>query len=427
MQLSFKTFYLSKEKPPSPYKIKDNKEFKEKFKYFKKLNKKFQNLFMPKDKFLAEKKEIRDVIINLINHKNLEEINEFVMNGFAFDRDLTKLLLSKLDKYDADKQLLPIHKKQPLSGILAQVFFCSSHFQIYCHKILESLNTHFPQEVLSVNMFDGFDDYSKSYNGVRLREIAHDKDNAIQAMHIHNLCINPEFSIPLFYHALQRAFHPENYEYISVEWGIGSVLKVLFPYVKHYLSNDDKQFLFEKVQSNRDRLFKNGASQDIKNVINDFHEIVLADIQCLDQVGYKENLLNKVKVIYGNQSSNSLQHRFLSLHIEENKFLTNHKILIENIKNIHKKLSGHENLLDNENIDKINKILGDTLPVTIHKYNQIDPNFRENIKNTEGKNAHQLFEESLTNILFTMKEVEFNLEQAKVNDLSLTNRKNRIK
>ena len=147
----------------------------------------------------------------------------------------------------------------------------------------------------------------------------------------------------------------------------------------------------------------------------------------LDQVGYKENLLNKVKVIYGNQSSNSLQHRFLSLHIEENKFLTNHKILIENIKNIHKKLSGHENLLDNENIDKINKILGDTLPVTIHKYNQIDPNFRENIKNTEGKNAHQLFEESLTNILFTMKEVEFNLEQAKVNDLSLTNRKNRIK
>lgn len=56
-QLSFKTFYLSKEKPPSPYKMKDNKEFKEKFKYFNRLNKKFQNLFAPKDKFLAEKKK----------------------------------------------------------------------------------------------------------------------------------------------------------------------------------------------------------------------------------------------------------------------------------------------------------------------------------------------------------------------------------
>lgn len=217
--------------------------------------------------------------------------------------------------------------------------------------------------------------------------------------------------ITLFCHVLQRLFHPEKYEYTSIQWGVESVLNTLLPYVKLYLNNEDKQFLFEKVQTNRDRTFKSGASQEIQNVINNLYENLLADIQGVDKDGYKENLMRKVRKIYG-QSSDTLEQQFLPLHIEDNQFLPNHKILIDNIKNIHKKLTGSENLLDEINIDKINKI---------------DPLFRENIKNTEGKNAHQLFEESLTNILFTMKEVEFNLEQVKVNNLSLVNRKNRIK
>lgn len=179
------------------------------------------------------------------------------------------------------------------------------------------------------------------------------------------------------------------------------------------------------LKNNLDKLFKEGASDEIKDILNNLYAKVVENIQPGDTLDYKTKMLERVRSLYNNE--NDSFHHFLPLHIEDNKYLPSHKELIEKIKIIHVKLSGGEEFLDNETIDKVNKISSETLPITLLKYQQIDINFRDTIKNTEGKNAHQLLEESLTNILLSMQEIEIYLEQIKVNDLSLVNRKNRIK
>ena len=420
--ISFKEFYLSQSLHTSPYQLSKRKIH---VSYFMRLQNNIRQLFSPSDKYIVEKKEINDLVANLIAHSNYSDLNQFMKNGLSLNPFLISSLLEKTKRNEVEVYLEPLQKKDNLYGILAEVFFISSHVQIFCHQSLSILAKNFPQEYISPEIFNNFSNDSATYKGIKLRDLNYDKNHGIQAIHMHNNCLNPHFSMRLFFHALQRAFLYEQFEYTSIKWSIGSVLQVLLPYIKPYFSPEDKQFLSDLVQTQKDQMFKKGVTEEIKVVINDLHELIKIQFHSTDSLSYKDVMLNKTKEIYGN--TDIISHNFLPLKIETVQFLDIHTTLIDSIINIHKKLSGNEVILDNDNIDKINKIIADTLPTTIEKYSQIDEHFRDTIKNIEGKNAHQLFEESLQNILYSMQEVEINLEQAKVNELSLVNRKNRIK
>lgn len=423
--MSFKKFYLSQSLQNSPYKLSKRKIH---LTYFMRLQKNVRQLFSPSDKHIVEKKEINDLVANLIDQSNYSDLNQFMKNGLSLSPLLISSLLEKTKRNEVEIYLDPLQKKDNLYGTLAEIFFISAHVQIYCHQSLSILAKNFPQEYISPEIFNNFSDDSSTYKGIKLRDISYDKKYGIQAIHMHNHCLNPHFSMHLFFHALQRAFLYDQFEYTSIKWSIGSVLEVLLPYIKPYFSTEDKNFLSDLIQTKKDQMFKKGVSEEIQVVINNLHELIKVQFHSTDStdsLSYKEVMLNKTKKIYGN--TDIVSHNFLPLNIQNNQFLDVHTTLIDSIKNIHNKLSGNEVSLDNENIDKINKIIANTLPTTIEKYSQIDYKFRDTIKNIEGKNAHQLFEESLQNILYSMQEVEINLEQAKVNELSLINRKNRIK
>lgn len=426
---NFKDFYLSQNLDYSPYLKKDENNYY----FFTKISHYIKNeivLLVKTEQFSNQKKEINYVVNKLIENKNFEEMNDFCKHGFVPDNQNHILLLKKLDKEGGDGSLFPIQKKQPLFGVLAQLVFINSHFQIHCKSILEKLQSKFPGEILSPELFAQLYDSGKEYKGVKINTLHYDKSNLLCAVNMHNTCINPEFSLNLFSYALKRVFNSKNYSYISVEWSIGSVLTTLYPYVEPYLSLDDKIFISNQLKTNRDKTYKKGGALDVCQAIDKLSLLVSYNNTLgVEQDTYKQQLLQQVQHIYGNhsQSTTPFTSHVLPLTIEHTVLLNEHSSLIDNIKSIHGKLTGFEKLLDNDTVDQVNKIVSETLPLTIEKYNNIDINFRDKVKNIEGKNAHQLFTESLDNILSIMKDVEMNLEQAKVNDLSLVNRRNRIK
>lgn len=429
---NFKNFYLSQNLDYSPYLKKD----KDDYYFFTTLSYQLSQYVKNKvvqlvksDKFSTQKKELNSAFSKLIENRNFQEINDFVKHGFIPTSQNHQLLVKKLDKEGGEGSLFPIQKTQPLFGILAQLLFINSHFQIHCDSILEKLQNKFPGEILSTELFSELYDSGKEYKGHRIKDLNYDKENLLAAVNMHNTCINPEFSLNLFSYALKRVFNDKMYSYCSMQWSVGSVLTTLYPYIEPYLSLEDKKFLIEKLQTQRDKVYKEGTSLEICKVIDQFSLLVGNNNSSVDQATYKQQLIEQVQHIYGNsdQSTTPIIPHILPLTIENNILLSEHTDLIGKIKSIHNKLTGFEQLLDNDTVNQVNKIVSETLPLTIEKYNSIDINFREKVKNIEGKNAHQLFSESLENILLIMQDVELNLEQAKVNDLSLTNRKNRIK
>lgn len=421
LEFNFKSFYLSQSLDSSPYKIK---ELKNNLNHFILISKHIGHLFLSKDKYSSEKKEINKVVSNLIANGNYKDINDFMKNGLVLNPLLLSSLLKKITVSDIDITLFNLQKTESLHGALAELLFTSSAFQIYCHSSLSFLSENFSQEYIPPKILDDFNKNNASYKNILLRNISYDKDIAMQSINMHNICLNPKFSMHLFFHVLQRLFRPDNFAYISMEYGVGSVLKTLFPYVEPHLSLEDKKFLLDIVHKNKDKNFKNGGLHLITEISDNLIKDITFKFNDLYFSGFKEKMLDKVKEIY---SDNKINFNDLSiLHIKENKFLTTHTVIIEDIKNIFQKISKEEKFLDVENINKINKLLNYTLPTVTDKYLQIDINFRENIKNIEGKNAHQLFEESLKNIKQSIQEVELILEQKKINDLSILNRKNRI-
>lgn len=427
---SFKYFYISQNEDLSPF-IK--KKRKAKFKSFKKLSSYLKNFFHKPEQFSKEKQQINNIVVDLIQDQNYLKFNQILENGFIPSADIASMIVNKTQSSYFEEVLLTIQDKQPLHDILAQILFVSKNFAYNCYDKLLTFQEYFPEEVLHPDFFtDQTKPYNKSYKNIYINHDIGNSDYATAAIQMHNSCLNPTFSMSLFSYCLKRVLNHKKYESeINSYCEVGTIddcLLILYRYVKKYLTKEDKDFIFnmlytpDKIKSMQNGTFpfclsflKKLADDNIKINVPKYTE------------QEKQNLLNMVPVIYKNQKNDYIhQLHFLNLTINENSLLTEHQNTIRVIKNIHTKLCNHENLLHADDIDKINKIVLETLPITIEKYEKIDPDFRESVKNIEGKNANLLFSESLHNVLVIMKDCELKLEQAKVNDLSLINRKNKV-
>lgn len=444
VHFNFKNFYSAHSEDYSPYLQKNNKD---KHSYFQDISLSMKmnilNIFKP-DKFAKQKKELNSVFRKLIAQENYKDMNDFLEQGFVPDINNYHLLANKVDRSTGEYALLPLIKEKPLYGVLAQFLFVNSHFQIYCNKILLKIQEHFPQEHLSADLIKQLHSSGKPYKDLPLSTLSYDKEHLVAAINMHNLCLNPKFAIPMFSHALKRIANHDKYSYISAEWSVGAVLKSLYTYVEPHLSVEDISFIKTFLKKQKDKIYKQGGNMELYNAVNDFYDTIDIAYQLdasentdsidndkkhlLDQKDYKEQLLCQVKHIYGNdnQKNLSVPQHVAPLVIDQKQFLPQHTHIINKIKSIHNALAGAENLLGNDMIEQINKVVSETLPLTIEKYHSINVDFRDKIKNVEGKNAHELLEESLSNILVIMKDAEIQLEQAKVNEFSLINRKNKI-
>lgn len=71
-------------------------------------------------------------------------------------------------------------------------------------------------------------------------------------------------------------------------------------------------------------------------------------------------------------------------------------------------------------------LIDKTLPKVIQKYVSIDEEYRETLKNIEGKTPKELFSDALQNIDINVSEIDLKMNEEKVKELSIENRKLKI-
>lgn len=95
----------------------------------------------------------------------------------------------------------------------------------------------------------------------------------------------------------------------------------------------------------------------------------------------------------------------------------------EKINNISKNIEKIQNTENIEYKEVISKIIEETLPNVIKKYLSIDEEYRETLKNIEGKYPSQLLLESLENIDLQVNDINREINEEKVSHLSIETRK----
>ncbi len=71
-------------------------------------------------------------------------------------------------------------------------------------------------------------------------------------------------------------------------------------------------------------------------------------------------------------------------------------------------------------------LVNNTLPNIIRKYLSIDVEYRNSLKNIEGKTPEELFSDALHNIDVKVSEIDLKMNEEKVKELSIENRKLKI-
>ena len=138
-----------------------------------------------------------------------------------------------------------------------------------------------------------------------------------------------------------------------------------------------------------------------------------------------ENDKKQISILYSDDQFNQLI-------IEENiKFNQNNDIkslpqkakdILDNIKNDYLKLNKLLGDLDEEEKFTVDNLWNKRIPEIINKYLRADPEFRSNMKNTNGQSIEDLMIDSLNNIHDKLNEINMNHSQNVLHDMSAINR-----
>lgn len=150
-----------------------------------------------------------------------------------------------------------------------------------------------------------------------------------------------------------------------------------------------------------------------EGVLNDFKSLAnkaQIDLNTLEKLG-----INTQTIIEKAQKSLLLKEDSLTNEMKEN--INN---IIKEIENIKK---NENDLYSDEYKEEIKKLIDDRLPNVIKKYLSIDEEYRTTLKNIEGKYPSQLLLESLSSIYDRVNQINKSINENKVSNLSIDNRK----
>lgn len=112
----------------------------------------------------------------------------------------------------------------------------------------------------------------------------------------------------------------------------------------------------------------------------------------------------------------------LSNNYKVNNLPENTKEIFHDLQKLYDKLEKHIPNLNDDQKFLVENLFDKRIPEVLQKYFSIDEEYRETMKNFEGKNAKDLMDESLTNFKSKLTEVLENINEAKLSDLSVTKR-----
>ena len=367
---------------------------------------------------------VRQSFSELIKHYKWDDINECMDSGYVLNYDekrLIKLQISR--KYH--NNFFNIANEKKLNDILLRYAFVDLYFQRETKKTFDFLTENFPHEHFPISSINKENDDNSFCNNFKIKELGINREHVISAIHVHNSLINPLKSIPLFTCILHRAINFENYENSELEVSLIQTLSYLAKYIKPHLNNDDKLFIHQTISNKLKENFNNcNTDENLNRFLENFKNQFQIDSSEFSLEQHKEFVKNKIKKIYNKKQQESLHQNFIAYeHHIFSKLPSKFDIVVQSINELFIKIKNNSHFLESHQIDNINKLVNEIVPQSIEQYFDIEPKYRDSLKNIQGKNADDLLLESLNNIKNSLEPVSVLIEEKKLEKLSISNRK----
>lgn len=430
---------------------------------FKQFVKGFTNLlpfnYNKKNNFLEKE------VLKLLNIKDIKSINELILNGYRLSEKERK----SYDKIVCSKILNDENPIKVLEELIIKNVDISSEVLSYILIIFSEKNII--NNISDVN-FENYS-YKKYFEGKNLVNYLEKKfnDESFNKMFLNkiiNLYNKRSYNSLL---QLKSPFYNENTSIVSTSFlkHKETDSKLLILVFSFYLSefmkfNNREAFmeLFVSCKETSDQCVKNLsnslsslktlllAERDysfsqikksdvenmIKNNINYYRDSSLSLVEKLfkyaspkienyyeeERKEHLEKLVSELSITDNaiNKLNNKINKKIINLKEDLSEEL---KIAIKKIEsNIHFCLKNQKNL-NHEQIFLLQKLLNEDIPEDLSKYLSIDISYRETLFNSEGKNATEILNNSLSKISTIIKDYVELINQNKVDELSVSNRK----
>jgi hypothetical protein len=174
-----------------------------------------------------------------------------------------------------------------------------------------------------------------------------------------------------------------------------NIMYELFDYQSTYFNNMEKTF---------NKILKTFYSSDIQDSLNKTKEVYSDDY-------FQKKTLENLTLV-------SQTYKITALPTDIQK-------IIHDIKDSYSNLLNHQTTLTDDQKFTINNIYDKRVPEVLQKYFSIDIEYRTSLTNLEGKNAENLMKESLTNFCEKLNTIIVEVNENKLQDLSVSKRYSR--
>lgn len=387
---------VSKNEHLEPIKVKKT--------YFEKFFKIIENIHSSIMTDNKEKKSTEKRVNQFIKTKNYDLVYGLINNGYKLNKKQTANVQNHIDEILIRSREVPICKL--LENYLSIGFKISENKkEQYLYTLITNNNDLNEDYSLSFflnekkNMKIYFDNKSMElpYLTKDLRDYAKEKFVTTQLSQLmkHILDKRSPYKYKGGINTPIKSPKEDKYNAKNVENLLnGKYTEVL---IKHIMFNDFLDFTV-KLES----VYPNGYSQVkvmCQNIIKKYYKEAVNESVINSNKG--EIVINEIK-------SPNIELKIIPQEAKE--ILENIEKLYENIK--HSKL---------EEFDTIN-LVEKKVPEILRKYLTIDEKYKENLINNEGKTAEELIIESLKNINSHLEKIWVDVNQQKLNSLSVTNR-----
>lgn len=162
-----------------------------------------------------------------------------------------------------------------------------------------------------------------------------------------------------------------------------------------------KQFYFKETENLLNSTLENYFSNDIKNLLD------------TTKTTYANTYLEEKAI----KTTQTLSNNYKVSSLPKN---TQHTI--EEIQSIYTALQSHKAAFTEDQKFLVDNLFEKRIPEVLQKYFSIDKDYRNTMKNLDGKNAQDLMDESLGNFKNKLTEILDNINAAKLSDLNVTKR-----
>ena len=343
---------------------------------------------------------VNDLIFQLKTNVDLSLIENYLEKGYHLSTSNSFFLLSQPNFQNKffNKQLFDLSDNTT-----------TSQYPKVFEQLKKNLNSQYFQEHLAIKFLSAFESKAQ-HNQHKIHSYTFDNNKQ------YTLNFQPVINIPVFLEYMPDIILPK----ISLEQFVAfmSQWKGISLNLKATLSNTEV-FAKHSIRINNNmRLPSNTTFYDtidfaLKSTVQEYYSKDIQQLMNSTKAASSENYVEE-KMIKNTQ--------ILSTNYKVNNLPENTKEIFHDLQNLYNKLEKYRNDLTQEQVFLIDNLFEKRIPEALQKYLSIDIDYRQTMKNRDGKNAQDLMDESLLNFKNKLVQTLEDINQLKLSNLNVTKR-----